>query len=117
SSLWILAANSYMQHPVGFEFKNGRAEMNDFLQFITNGQLLVVFPHVIFGAFATGAFFIAGVSAYTMLKKQDVAFFKRSFQIAMVMAAIGGFWVAFSGSSQTQNLVKKQPTKKATTGG
>ncbi len=57
SSFWILAANSFMQHPVGFEFKNGRAEMNDFLQLITNGQLLVEFPHVIFGAFATGAFF------------------------------------------------------------
>ncbi|MBC8932770.1 cytochrome ubiquinol oxidase subunit I, partial [Escherichia coli] len=53
SSFWILAANSFMQHPVGFEFKNGRAEMNDFLQLITNGQLLVEFPHVIFGAFAT----------------------------------------------------------------
>ncbi|WP_271003045.1 cytochrome ubiquinol oxidase subunit I [Listeria seeligeri] len=117
SSFWILAANSFMQHPVGFEFKNGRAEMNDFLQLITNGQLLVEFPHVIFGAFATGAFFIAGVSAYKMLKKQDVAFFKRSFQIAMVMAVIGGFGVAFSGHSQAQYLVKTQPMKMAATEG
>lgn len=31
SALWILAANSFMQHPVGFEINNGRAEMNDFL--------------------------------------------------------------------------------------
>ncbi|MBC8830356.1 cytochrome ubiquinol oxidase subunit I, partial [Escherichia coli] len=86
-------------------------------QLITNGQLLVEFPHVIFGAFATGAFFIAGVSAYKMLKKQDVAFFKRSFQIAMVMAVIGGFGVAFSGHSQAQYLVKTQPMKMAATEG
>lgn len=117
SAFWILAANSFMQHPVGFAFKNGRAEMNDFWQLITNGQLLVEFPHVIFGAFATGAFFVAGVSAYKMMKKQDVNFFKRSFQIAMVMAVIGGFGVAFSGHSQAQYLVKTQPMKMAATEG
>lgn len=117
SSFWILAANSFMQHPVGFEFKNGRAEMNDFWTLITNGQLLVEFPHVIFGAFATGAFFIAGVSAYKMLKKQDVEFFKRSFQIALVIAIIGGFGTAFSGHSQAQYLVKTQPMKMAATEG
>ncbi|WP_163651769.1 cytochrome ubiquinol oxidase subunit I [Listeria sp. PSOL-1] len=117
SSFWILAANSFMQHPVAFTFKNGRAEMNDFWKLITNGQVLVEFPHVIFGAFATGAFFIAGVSAYKMLKKKDVQFFKRSFQIAMVMAVIGGFGTAFSGHSQAQYLVKTQPMKMAATEG
>lgn len=73
SSFWILTANSFMQEPVGFTIKNGRAEMNDFGALITNPQLWVEFPHVIFGALATGAFFIAGVSAFKLLKKKRSA--------------------------------------------
>lgn len=53
SAFWILAANSFMQHPVGYAINNGRAEMNDFLALITNGQVLVEFPHAIFAALAT----------------------------------------------------------------
>ncbi|UNL86353.1 cytochrome ubiquinol oxidase subunit I [Priestia koreensis] len=113
SALWILAANSFMQEPVGFIVKNGRAEMNDFLALLTNPQLLVEFPHVIFGAFATGAFFIGGVSAYKLLKKQEVAFFRQSFQIAMVIGIISGLGLAFSGHSQAKHLMESQPMKMA----
>lgn len=80
SAFWILAANSFMQEPVGFAIKNGRAEMTDFFAIIKNPQLWVEFPHVIFGALATGAFFIAYVSAYKMLKKQEMAFLKSLFR-------------------------------------
>src|SRR5699024_9119820 len=38
SAFWILVANSFMQHPVGYTIRNGRAEMNDFFALITNGQ-------------------------------------------------------------------------------
>ncbi|MDA4896340.1 cytochrome ubiquinol oxidase subunit I, partial [Streptomyces sp. MS2A] len=48
SAFWILAANSFMQEPVGFAIKNGRAEMTDFFAIIKNPQLWVEFPHVIF---------------------------------------------------------------------
>ncbi|MDA1476839.1 cytochrome ubiquinol oxidase subunit I [Bacillus changyiensis] len=113
SAFWILAANSFMQEPVGFAIKNGRAEMTDFFAIIKNPQLWVEFPHVIFGALATGAFFIAGVSAYKILKKQEVVFFKQSFQIAMVIALISGLGVAFSGHEQAQHLMKSQPMKMA----
>src|SRR5690606_37820612 len=74
SAFWILAANSFMQRPVGFVVQNGRAEMNDFFALITNGQLLVEFPHTVFGAFATGAFLVAGIIAWKLLKKQEVSF-------------------------------------------
>ncbi|WP_203364035.1 cytochrome ubiquinol oxidase subunit I [Bacillus sp. REN10] len=113
SALWILAANSFMQEPVGFVMKNGRAEMNDFFALLTNPQLLVEFPHVIFGAFATGAFFIGGVSAYKLLKKQEVEFFNKSFTLAMVVALISGLGIAFSGHSQAQHLMHSQPMKMA----
>lgn len=113
SAFWILAANSFMQRPVGFEMNNGRAEMNDFFALITNGQLLVEFPHTIFGALATGAFLVVGVSAYKLLKKKDIDFFKKSFNIAIIIAFISSVLVAVYGHQQAQYLVDTQPMKMA----
>lgn len=113
SAFWILAANSFMQHPVGFEINNGRAEMNDFFALITNGQLLVEFPHTVLAAYATGAFLVTGISAYKILKKQDVSFFKKSFQIAAIVGIISSIGVAVAGHAQAQYLVETQPMKMA----
>ncbi len=117
SALWILAANSFMQEPVGFVMNNGRAEMNDFFAILQNPQLKVEFPHVVFGALATGAFFIAGVSAYKMLKKQELNIFRKSFNIAMIVGLLSGLGVAFSGHWQAQHLMESQPMKMAASEG
>lgn len=117
SAFWILAANSFMQRPVGFEINNGRAEMNDFFALIGNGQLWVEFPHTVLGAFATGAFMIAGVSAYKLLKRQDTPFFKKSFAIGIIVALIASFGTALFGHQQAQYLVKTQPMKMAASEG
>lgn len=113
SGFWILMANSFMQVPVGFEMNNGRAEMNDFLALITNGQLFVEFPHVMTGALCTAAFFVAGISAYNLLKKQHVVFYKKSMKIALIIGLIGSIGAALSGHTQAQYLVKTQPMKMA----
>ncbi|WNS80984.1 cytochrome ubiquinol oxidase subunit I [Domibacillus sp. DTU_2020_1001157_1_SI_ALB_TIR_016] len=113
SALWILAANSFMQEPVGFAIKNGRAEMNDFFALLTNPQLAVEFPHVIFGALATGAFFIGGISAYKIIKGYEVDLFKRSFNLAMTVALISGLAIAFTGHAQAKHLMESQPMKMA----
>jgi cytochrome d ubiquinol oxidase subunit I len=113
SGFWILTANSFMQVPVGYEIKNGRAEMVDFLALITNGQLWVEFPHVITGALCTGAFFVAGISAYNLLKKKHIDFYKKSMKIALIIGLIGSLGAAFSGHGQAQYLVKTQPMKMA----
>lgn len=113
SALWILAANSFMQHPVGFEMNNGRAEMNDFFALLTNGQLLVEFPHTVLAAYATGAFLVTGISAYKILKKQEVSFFKKSFEIAAIVGIVSSIGVAVAGHAQAQYLVETQPMKMA----
>ncbi|AIQ44432.1 cytochrome ubiquinol oxidase subunit I [Paenibacillus sp. FSL R5-0912] len=113
SAFWILAANSFMQHPVGFQINNGRAEMNDIFALITNGQLLVEFPHTVLAAYATGAFLVTGISAYKLLKKQDVPFFRKSFEIAAIVGIISSFGVAVAGHAQAQYLVETQPMKMA----
>lgn len=115
SAFWILTANSFMQHPVGFTVNNGRAEMNDFLALITNGQLLVELPHTLLAAYATGAFLVTGISAYKMLKKQDVPFFRKSFEIAAIVGIVSSVGVAVAGHSQAQYLVETQPMKMAAT--
>ncbi|MBM4762819.1 cytochrome ubiquinol oxidase subunit I [Bacillus sp. B15-48] len=117
SALWILAANSFMQEPVGYVINNGRAEMNDFAALLTNPQLLVEFPHVVFGSLATGAFFIAGVSAFKIKKNLQVDIFKKSFNIAMVIGLIAGIGVAFSGHAQAKHLMESQPMKMAASEG
>jgi cytochrome d ubiquinol oxidase subunit I len=113
SGFWILMANSFMQVPVGFEINNGRAEMNDFFALINNGQLWVEFPHVITGALCTGAFFVAGISAFNLLKKKHVEFYLKSMKIAIVIGLIGSLGTALSGHTQAQYLVKTQPMKMA----
>ncbi|MGN7384224.1 cytochrome ubiquinol oxidase subunit I [Paenibacillus sp. SAFN-117] len=117
SAFWILAANSFMQRPVGFTINNGRAEMNDFFALITNGQLLVEFPHTIFGALATGAFLMAGISAWKLLKKSDSSFFRKSFQLSIVVALVTSVLVAVFGHQQAQYLIQTQPMKMAASEG
>lgn len=76
SALWILVANSFMQHPVGFEMDGGRAVMTDFWALLTNPYLWTQFPHTVLSGFTTGAFFVMGISAYHLVQKKHVDFFQ-----------------------------------------
>jgi len=114
SALWILIANSFMQQPVGFVLRNNRAEMVDFFALLTNSNVWVQFPHVVFAGVATAGFFVLGISAYHLLKQGgDPGFFRRSFQIAVVYSVIGSVLVIFVGHSQAQHMVQVQPMKMA----
>ncbi|QQE77575.1 cytochrome ubiquinol oxidase subunit I [Alicyclobacillus sp. SO9] len=113
SAFWILTANSFMQEPVGYTMRAGHAEMSSFGALITNVQLWLEFPHVIFAALATGAFFVMGVSAYFLLKKRSVEIFQRSFHLAAAIGIAASVLVAVVGHEQAQHLVKAQPMKMA----
>lgn len=114
SAFWILTANSFMQNPVGFEFaSDGRAQMNSISEILTNPHLWSQFPHVLLTAFATGAFLVAGISAWKIARKHDVQLFKKSFKIAVTVGAIASFSVLFTGHLQAQYIVQSQPMKLA----
>ena len=68
SALWILIANSWMQEPVGYVVRNGRAEMVDFGALVTNPHVWVQWPHVFFAGLTTAGFFMLGISAYRLLR-------------------------------------------------
>ena len=114
SALWILIANSFMQQPVGYTIRNGRAEMTDFFVLITNPNVRFQFPHVIAAGITTAAFFVLGISAYHLLRKSsDLEVFRRSFRIAVVYAVIGTVLVILVGHGQTQHMIGTQPMKMA----
>jgi cytochrome d ubiquinol oxidase subunit I len=113
SALWILIANSFMQQPVGYTLVNGRAEMTSFAELVLNPNIWVMFPHTISAGLTTAAFFVMGISAYHLLRKNHTDIFLRSFQIAVVFGTISTVMLALNGHSQTQHLVETQPMKVA----
>lgn len=115
SAFWILTANSFMQNPVGFEMTDDRAQMNNILEILTNPHLWSQFPHVLTTSLVTGSFIIAGISAWKLLRKQDVEMFKRSFRVAIIVGTSSAFTMLFTGHWQAQHLVEEQPMKMAAT--
>lgn len=113
SAFWILTANSFMQNPQGYILANGRAEMTDFGALLLNPYLWHQFPHVVTAGLTTAAFFIMGISAYHLAKKQDSSFFRTSFKWGAVVGVIASLLVAGIGHMQGQFLIDVQPMKMA----
>ena len=113
SALWILIANSFMQEPVGYVLRNGRAEMTDFFALVFNPNVGVQFPHTVLAGFTTAAFLVLGISAYHLLRKKNEDLFRRSFQIAAIFGLISIALVILNGHTQTQHMVSTQPMKMA----
>ncbi|TGU70873.1 cytochrome ubiquinol oxidase subunit I [Geomonas terrae] len=111
SGLWILLANGWMQHPVGYVLRNGRAEMVDFLALITNPFGLLKFGHQIVSGYTVAAFFVMGISAYHLLKARNREFFKASFTMAAGFALFATIMVAVIGDFHAADVAKTQPAK------
>jgi cytochrome bd ubiquinol oxidase subunit I len=116
SAFWILVANSFMQQPMGYALRNGRAEMESFWALVSNPHVFVQFPHVVTGAMATGAFFVLGISAWHLARAKDEETreaFRRSFRIGAVYGLAAALAVMVVGHSQAQYMVRVQPMKMA----
>lgn len=113
SAYWILTANSWMQHPVGYVIRNGRAELSDFWAIVTQPYAILMFLHVLSAAYILAGFFVMGVSAYHLIRKQELSFFKRSFRMAATFTVIFALGEILVGDIHGKEMMKYQPTKAA----
>jgi cytochrome d ubiquinol oxidase subunit I len=115
SAYFILAANSWMQHPVGFRIneERGRAELVSLWAVITNNTTLAAFPHVITAAFVTAAAFIIGVAGWHLARRQHVAVMRASLKLGFVVALLAGLGVTVTGDLQAKIMTDQQPMKMA----
>ncbi len=113
SAIWILTANAWMQHPVGYTIRNGRAELVDFLAIVTQKFAILQILHTLAGAYILAAFVVMGISAYHLLKKQHIEIFTRSFRIALVVGLVFSIFIAIEGDQHAVDIAEKQPTKLA----
>ncbi|MBI5745325.1 MAG: cytochrome ubiquinol oxidase subunit I [Elusimicrobia bacterium] len=113
SALWILLANGWMQRPVGYILRNGRAEMVDFLALLTNPYGWLEFFHTVFAGWVIAGFFVMGVSAWHLLRRNQEEAFKKSFGAGAVFALASSLLLAWVGDLSGVNAAKNQPAKLA----
>ena len=115
SAIWILVANSWMQHPVGMEFNPDtvRNEMVDFWAVAFNPVAISKFFHSWFSGWMTGAIFVIGVSCWYLLRKRHVRFATASIKTAALVGIVGTLAVMFSGDGSGIHAAKYQPMKLA----
>ncbi len=113
SAVWILIANAWMQHPVGYVIRNGRAELTDFVAVVTQSAAVQQFIHTVSGAYILSGFFVMGISAYHLLRKQNTVFFTKSFRLALSFALIFSIVEVLQGHANGAKVAAIQPAKLA----
>jgi len=116
SAYFILAANAWMQQPVGFALNTAthRAELKDIGAVLLNPTVLLAFPHVMAGAFMTGGAFVMGVAVWRMVRRPlDAAPFRMAAKAGAVVLLVGGMGVALTGDQLGQHIAVDQPMKLA----
>ena len=112
SAFWILVANSWLQHPVGYEAREGIAHLTDFGALLTNQAFGMAFGHVVSAALTTAGFLVAGISSWQLIRRTpDYEAFRKSLRIGVVTASGGITAVMGFGFSQFGYLGNIQPTK------
>ena len=115
SAYFILAANSFMQHPVGYtiDVAKNRAELSSIWAVLGNSTTLVTFPHTIFASVLTGGVFVVAVSAWYLRKHVDVDVYRPSMRLALVATVLAGIGLAASGDIEAKIMTEQQPMKMA----
>ncbi len=116
SAFFILVANSWMQHPVGYAVNQatGRAELKDFLAVLTNSTALITFSHTIAAAFLTAGGFVAGVALWRLARRtEDAATFRTAARVGAVTVLVAAVLVVVTGDQQARVMTSQQPMKMA----
>lgn len=115
SAYFILAANSFMQNPVGFEINEikNRAELVDIGAVLTNIVALNQFPHTITSSIMVAGAIMVGVSAYHLKRNQHIVAMATSLKMGLWSVVLGGMGTAVSGDGLGLAMVQTQPMKMA----
>ncbi|MEN9693344.1 MAG: hypothetical protein RLZZ330_988 [Actinomycetota bacterium] len=115
SAYFILAANAFMQHPVGYEINpvTNRAELTDFMQVLTQNTAYVAWLHTEASSFLTSGALVAGVSAYLLMKNKSAEVARLTLKFGAITTLVAGLAVAVTGDMDSKIMVVQQPMKMA----
>ncbi|CAB4746136.1 MAG: cytochrome ubiquinol oxidase subunit I [Actinobacteria bacterium] len=115
SAYFILAANAWMQHPVGYVYNaaKNRAELTNILDVLTQKTALTTFFHTIPSAAFTAGAFVAGISAYLMIKGKDLQMSRSTFKLGAITMLISFIIVGVTGDLTARVMTEQQPMKMA----
>ncbi len=115
SAYFILAANSWMQHPVGYVInpETNRAELTDFGQVLTQNTAVVAFVHTLSASFMVAGSLVAGISIWLMVKDRGADVGKATLRLGLVTTLVASVFVAVSGDVDAKIMTEQQPMKMA----
>jgi cytochrome d ubiquinol oxidase subunit I len=115
SAYFILAANAFMQNPVGYQLNEtaGRAELTDFGAVLTNPVALAAFPHTVFAAWLTAGTIVIAVSGYHFMHRRDLDVHRPAMRLGILTTLVGGLGLVLSGDSLGKVMTATQPMKMA----
>jgi cytochrome d ubiquinol oxidase subunit I len=113
SSFWILAANSWMHTPAGYEIVDGVFHVTSWLEVIFNPSFPYRLAHMLLASFLSASLLIAGIHAYYLLKKEHLEFAKIGFSTAMTAILILAPIQIFVGDMHGLTVAHHQPVKLA----
>ncbi len=111
SAFFIIAANSWMQHPVGYKMVNGKPQLDNIWAVITNNTAIAAYVHVIMAAALTVSLVTIGVAAYHLRREHQVDTFTTAIKVALPILVVGAIGSFFAGDQLARLLVKQQPMK------
>ncbi|MEJ2689225.1 MAG: cytochrome ubiquinol oxidase subunit I [Deltaproteobacteria bacterium] len=115
SAVWILVANSWMQHPVGMSFNPDtvRFEMHNFLDIVFSPFAVSKFTHATTSSFQLASFFVITVSCWFLMQKRHLAMAKKSIVVASVFGLLASGLVLITGDEAAHTDAHVQPMKLA----
>jgi cytochrome d ubiquinol oxidase subunit I len=113
SGILVVAANSWMNSPSGFDFINGQYLNIDPMKAMFNDAWFSQALHMCVAAFVSTGFAVAGVHALMVLKGKNVAFHHQAFRIAAIFATVAACLQPLSGDISAKDVAKRQPAKLA----
>jgi cytochrome d ubiquinol oxidase subunit I len=113
SAYFILAANSWMQHPVGYKMEGGRAQLTNIADVLFNNTAIYAFVHTILAALLTAGMIIIAVSAWHLRKQNEAAVFRASMRLALPLVTIAAIVTVFVGHFNGILMSHQQPMKMA----